>query len=300
MVPRRRPHQLPTEHTHHVRGIHAIPALGLDSVDRGPIRDLARLQPDVEKARLNNGPRDGVQTRVGADADSREADGFADDDGEEGLGAFHDGAGVDGAPGHGGDADEGEEADGEGCVVVRGAGEEEGQGRPEGGEGGGCEEADEAGLDEDGVFEEEFEDVEEEGRVFPDDFELRVGGGVVRHEEVEEDEDEVLQGESDPVDVPPADEACDDAGQGAGDQHAEEHSGDDDAEGSGAAVWGCHVADEWEHELWGDCRNGCDEGDGAEGGEGVRYAEPDPASVRLSLCNTSASTSRTDLTTKSQ
>ena len=86
------------------------------------------------------------------------------------MGLFHHGAGVDGAPGHGGDADEGEEADGQGGVVVGWAGEEEGEGGPEGGEGGAGEEADEACLDEDRVFEDEFHNVEEEGWVLSEDF----------------------------------------------------------------------------------------------------------------------------------
>ena len=85
----------------------------------------------------------------------------------------------------------------------------------------------------------------------------------------------------DPVYVAPTDEARDDTRQGTSKQHTEEHTRHDDAERGGTAIWRCHVADEWEHELWGDCGNGCDEGDGAEGSEGVCHAKADPASIRL-------------------
>ena len=63
-------HQLPAEHTHHVRGVYAVPALGLHGINRCAVRDLARLKPDVEKAGLDDRARDGVEARVGADADT--------------------------------------------------------------------------------------------------------------------------------------------------------------------------------------------------------------------------------------
>ena len=63
-----------------------------------------------------------------------------------------------------------------------------------------------------------------------------VGGGVVRHEEPEEDEDEVLQAEAEPVNVAPIGVFGDNAGEDTGDEYAEEEAGDHDRESSGAAV----------------------------------------------------------------
>ena len=75
------------------------------------------------------------------------------------------------------------------------------------------------------MFKREADNVEEEGGVLlHDSFRSRVvwvGGGVVGHKEVEEDENEVLQRKGDPVDVAPADEAGDNAGEEASQEHSE-------------------------------------------------------------------------------
>ena len=74
-----------------------------------------------------------------------------------------------------------------------------------------------------------------------------VGGGIVGHEEPEEDEDEILQAEGEPVDVAPGGVLGDDAGEDAGDEDAQEEAGDDDGEGGGAAVARGEFAYQGEH-----------------------------------------------------
>ena len=128
-------------------------------------------------------------------------------------------------------------------------------------------------MHEDGVAAVELEDGVEHAEVVQSG---RVRGWVVRHEEPEEGADEVLQGERDPVDVAPGGVVRDDAGEDAGDDDAEKVAGDDDGEGDGAfGGWG-EFADQGEHDLWGDCCDGSDEGDGEEDVEVVGYAETDP------------------------
>ena len=101
--------------------------------------------------------------------------------------------------------------------MVGGAGEEEGHGCPEGGEGCGAEKADEGALDEDGRFAEVTKDGDQSRPVG----DVGVCGGVVRHEEPEEEEDEVLQGEGEPVHVAPVGAIGDDAGEKACKQQTE-------------------------------------------------------------------------------
>ena len=80
-------------------------------------------------------------------------------------------------------------------------------------------------MHEDGVFDRELDDIpEKRGVLFEHVLEagvVGVRGGVVWHEEVEEHEDDVLQGEGDPIDVAPTDEASDDSGEEAGEKHTE-------------------------------------------------------------------------------
>lgn len=104
-------------------------------------------------------------------------------------------ASVDGAKAHGSDADETKEPDYEGAVEVRCACEKEGQGGPEAGECGAGKKACETCLDQDGMLGQHLHDAPEEFEVV----EGSVGGGVVWHEEPEQDEDEVLKTECHPV-----------------------------------------------------------------------------------------------------
>ncbi|KAL8742245.1 MAG: hypothetical protein Q9184_008283, partial [Pyrenodesmia sp. 2 TL-2023] len=129
------------------------------------IRDLRDLDPEIEEEGLDDGAGDGEAARVCADEGTREGYEEAEDDGEEGDVAIGDEAGVEGGEEHAEDADEGEEADDEGGVGVRRGREEESEGGPEIGEGGAGAEADEAGLDEEGVVDEDGEDGPEDVRV---------------------------------------------------------------------------------------------------------------------------------------
>lgn len=276
VIPRRRAHQLPTEHADHVGGVDAVAAQRLDAEDGGAVPDLAGLQADVEAEGLDDRPRDGEAAGVGADEDAGGADQLADHDAQQRLVGLHEGAREDGAPRHADDADEAEAADREVVVLVGRGGEEEGQRRPVGGEGRGGEEADQARLHQHGVFGQQDEDVEEEGRVFRRDGHGGVRRRVVRHEEVEQREDEALQPQRDPVDVPPPDVLRHHAGQHARDQHPQQHPADHDAEARRALVRRRHVPDQREHELRRHRRDAGDEGDRAEGGEALRDAEADP------------------------
>lgn len=101
--------------------------------------------------------------------------------------------------------------------MVRWSGEEECKGRPETREGGAGAEAYEAGLDEEGVRDEDLEDGVEDAEVIDA---VRVGGRIVGHEEPEESEDEVLDAKGEPVDVTPMRVFGDDAGEKAGEEQA--------------------------------------------------------------------------------
>ena len=133
----------------------------------------------------------------------------------------------DGAPAHGADADQSEQADDEGVVVIRRASEEERKRGPERREGRAVEHADQTCVCEHGVAEGEQDDVPEERRVGLDGalpVRLRVRGGVIWHEEPEEDEDEVLQAECDPVDIAPADVEGHNAAEEPCYEHAQEQT----------------------------------------------------------------------------
>lgn len=86
-----------------------------------------------------------------------------------------------------------------------------------------------------------------------------------------------MQPEGEPVDVPPPDVFGHDAGEDAGDHHAEKEARDDDGEGGGAAVGWSEITHEREHELRGYGADGGDEAEGAEDGEVVGDAETDPS-----------------------
>lgn len=161
--------------------------------------------------------------------------------------------------------------------MVRRAGEEEGQRRPVARERAAREEADQAGLHEDGVLEQQLEDVEEEAGVFLPNLHLRVRAGVVRHEEIQQDQDEVLQPECDPVDVPPPDEFRHHARQHPCDQHPQQHPTHHDTQARGSFMRRRHVAYQRQHELRRDRRHRCNEGDRSERGEGFRNTQADPA-----------------------
>lgn len=72
------------------------------------------------------------------------------------------------------------------------------------------------------MFEEHGDDAVEHFEVVESGW---VGAGVVREEEPEEDEDRVLQGEGEPVDVAPGGVFGDDAGEEAGEEEAEGEAG---------------------------------------------------------------------------
>lgn len=73
---------------------------------------------------------------------------------------------------------------------------------------------------------------EKHGDDGPEHFEIietcGVGAWIVGQEEPEEEKDEVLHGEGEPVDVTPGGVFCDDAGENTSDEDAEEETGDND------------------------------------------------------------------------
>lgn len=91
------------------------------------------MESNVDANTLENGSNDGVLARVGADDDTDETDGLANNDGEQRLPLLHDGAGENGSPDHTADARESKEANVDGFIIVRWAGEEEGEGGPKAG-----------------------------------------------------------------------------------------------------------------------------------------------------------------------
>lgn len=270
------PRELAAKGEDHEGRVDAVARAGRDGVDGGAVRDLGGLHAHVEQKGLEDGARHGEGARVGAQADAEDAEGFAQKDAPERGKAVDDEAAIEGDDAHGADADEGEEADDEGGVVVGWAREEEGQGGPEAGERGRGEEADEAGLEEDGVLEEHNDDGAEDAEVGLEAAQVRIGGGVVGHEEPQEDEDEVLQPQGEPVHVPPRGILGHGARDDACDEDAEHEAGHDDAEGRAAAVRGRQVADQGQHDLGGHGCHGRDEGDGGEGGQRLGHAETDP------------------------
>jgi len=183
---------LSTEYRHHVGGIDAISGARLDGVDGGAVGDLCGLEAEVDDEGLDDGSGDRVVAGVCADDDADETVCEAEDDAELRHEAIDHGFGVEGPEDHGADPDEREQSDGQRAVGVGWRGEEEGEGGPVAGEDGGGAEADEAGLDENRVFDHHFEDAEEDAEVV---YPLGVGAGVVGHEEVEEKQDEILHAE---------------------------------------------------------------------------------------------------------
>ena len=125
MVPRRGPHELPTERRDHERRVDSIARFGLDRVDGGAVRGLGDLYAEAVGESLDDGPCDSKGAEVGAEADAEQAAHLADDDGEVWDEVVDDEARVDGAQAHGGDAGEAEEPDDYGVVVVRGRSEKE-------------------------------------------------------------------------------------------------------------------------------------------------------------------------------
>lgn len=294
MVPDRRARQLPAKGGDHVRRVDAVAREGQDAVDGAPVGDHGGLGAKIEEGGLEDGTRDGEGAGVGADAGAQQADDEADDDGEERDQPVRHEAGPEGSQEHGGDADEGEEADDEGGVFVGRGGEEEGEGGPETGEGGAGAEAHEAGLDEERVGDEDLADGVQDPEVVDA---VRVGGRVVGHEEPEQEEDEILQAQGEPVDVAPRGVFRHHAGQQASKEQAEEEAGRSDGESAGPAVRGSEVADQWKHcspslsgwaiecngEAWGGHtqlrrhrRDGGDQGQGAENGKGLGQTQPQP------------------------
>ena len=244
MVPHRRARQLPAKGGDHVGRVDAVAGAGEDTVDGAPVGDHGGLGAEIEEGGLQDGTGDGEGAGVGADAGAQQADDEADDDGEEGDHPVRHEAGPEGPEEHGGDADEGEEADDQGGVFVRRGGEEEGEGGPETGEGGAGAEAHEAGLDEERVGDEDLADGVQDPEVVDA---VRVGGRVVGHEEPEQEEDEILQAQGEPVDVAPRGIFRHHAGQQASKEQAEEEAGRSDGESAGPAVRGSEVADQWKH-----------------------------------------------------
>lgn len=70
---------------------------------------------------------------------------------------------------------------------------------------------------------------------------------VVRHEEPEKGENEVLEAKRDPVDCAPGGIVCDSAGKETSEEQAHHETGDNDGQGRGPAVGGCKVTDQREH-----------------------------------------------------
>jgi len=222
---------------------------------------LGSLEAEVDRESLDDGAGNGAGAGVGADDDADEAVDEPEHDAQLGHEAVDDGFGVEGPEQHGGDADEGEQADGQRRVAVWRRGEQEGQRGPEAGEDRGGAEAHETGLHEHGVSQHHLEDAEQDVCVADA---LRVGAGVVGHEEVEQQQDEILHAEREPVDAAPAGVLGQDAGKEPRDQHPEQQTGYDDGERGGTTMGWCEIADEGEHELR---RDGCDGGDEREGEE---------------------------------
>ena len=134
MIPRRRAHELSTEHANHIRRIHPIPPFRLHAKDRGAVPDLACLHAHINAERLDDRAGDGVFAGVRANYDTGSADELADYDAQEGLVFLHEETSKQRSPCHADDADEAEAADYQVIVVVRRTRQEEGECRPVGGE----------------------------------------------------------------------------------------------------------------------------------------------------------------------
>ena len=80
-------------------------------------------------------------------------------------------------------------------------------------------------MDKERVMDEDSEDGPEDTEII---YAFRVGGRVIGHEEPEEDEDDVLKAEGEPVDGAPGRVVCDNTGKQAGEEHAEEEARGDD------------------------------------------------------------------------
>ncbi len=214
---RTRPRQLAREREQHEGRVDPVPGVGLDRRYRGTVRHLGDLQTHIEGEGLDDGTGDGVFARVRAHNDAREVRDQTEQTTEHRGEGLDEEFGVKGAQTYAGDADQAEQADDDGAVVVRGIGQEEGQGGPVAREAGGDAVGDQAGLDQDGVFAVEQDDAADHFEVVQP---VRVGGWVVRHEQPERDEDAVLQGQGDPVDVAPGRVVGHDAREDARDHDA--------------------------------------------------------------------------------
>ena len=101
----------------------------------------------------------------------------------------------------------------------------------------------------------EGEDGEEDAGVGFDDC-LEGGGvcgGIVGHEEGEEDEDYGLEDEGDPVYVSPVGVVGDDPGEDASEEDAECWAGGDDGDVEGPVLVGGQLCYKWNHDLGDAC-----------------------------------------------
>ena len=79
---------------------------------------------------------------------------------------------------------------------------------------------------------------------------VRIGTGIVGQEKPKEDEDEVLESESEPIDVAPGGVFGYDAGEEASGQEAEKEAGDYDGEGGCTPMGRGEVTHKGEHWLF--------------------------------------------------
>lgn len=134
---------------------------------------------------------------------------------------LHERPSKDGSPRHTPYADQGEQADDERVVMVRRPGQQEGKSGPETRKGGGGEETNQTRLGEHGILCDKFQDIPEQEGILLDNPHIRVCRRVIRHEQIQQDQDDVLQRERNPVYISPADVLRDDARKEPGAEHAE-------------------------------------------------------------------------------
>ena len=273
VISRRRAHELTRKDTDGVSSVDAIARQRSNAIDGAAARNLRGLHPEIDGKGLDDGPGDGKGANISADAYPDHVDDLPDNDRVQRRNLVHHEARIQRAKAHASDTDERKQPNDQAIVAVRRRGQQKSQRRPKRREDGRREEGDQAVLQQQGLAPDERDDAPEHLAVVQP---VRVRGRVVRHEEPQQGRDDVLQAEREPVDGAPARVRRDDAGQQARDQDAEQHAGDDEGEGAGAAVRRREAADEREHDLRRHRRDGGEEGERFEGGEGRGDAEADP------------------------
>ena len=217
-VPRRRPSKLAAKRRYHVGRVDAIAGSRIDVVYDGPQGDVGGLVGEIDDDSLEYRAGHGVSANAHSDNDAGELDEKSGDDGNERHQLIDDVPGVDGPAADDEDANKAEQAYHDGRVVEGRRREQERERRPVRCEDCAEGEGDQARLRQNGLRDQHRGDAPQHAEVVEP---LRVLGRVVRHIEVQGNEDAELRAKGKEINITPVGVVGHDARENAGYEHAE-------------------------------------------------------------------------------